>query len=138
MRERERSERSKMFCFLNGLILSSSLFIFVFSTWHNSNINWRKHRWCAWDSNPGWQMEGADESTVLWRHPEDQKCCEEKKAQRKIKFDSEECVFEIFFSLLLSIGSTKKSKVEKSNFNFRPWNIFWTTQKAFKYTNGPV
>ena len=31
------------------------LFIFVFSTWHISNINWFKHRWCAWDSNPGRQ-----------------------------------------------------------------------------------
>ena len=33
------------------------LFIFVFSTRHNlnSNLNWKKHRWCAWESNPGWQ-----------------------------------------------------------------------------------
>ena len=29
------------------------LFIFVFSTWHNSNLNCEKPRWCAWDSNPG-------------------------------------------------------------------------------------
>ena len=32
------------------------LFIFVFSTCHdlNSNLNWKKCRWCAWDLNPGW------------------------------------------------------------------------------------
>ena len=42
------------FYFLNGPILASFLFIFIFSTLHNS-INWWKHRWCAWDSNPGWQ-----------------------------------------------------------------------------------
>ena len=33
------------------------LFIIVFSTCYklNSNLNWWKHRWCAWDPNPGWQ-----------------------------------------------------------------------------------
>ena len=31
------------------------LFIFVFSTRYNLNWNWKKHRWCAWDSNPGRQ-----------------------------------------------------------------------------------
>ena len=31
-------------------------FIFVFSTRYNSNfLNWKKRRWCAWDSNPGRQ-----------------------------------------------------------------------------------
>ena len=30
------------------------LFIFVFFTLHIS-MNWWKHRWCAWDLNPGWQ-----------------------------------------------------------------------------------
>ena len=44
------------------------LFIFVFFTLYNS-INWLMLRWCAWDSNPGWRMEGAGESTELWRHP---------------------------------------------------------------------
>ena len=29
------------------------MFIFVFSTRYN--LNWKKRRWCAWDSNPGWQ-----------------------------------------------------------------------------------
>ena len=29
------------------------LFIFVFSTCYN--LNWKKHRWCAWESNPGRQ-----------------------------------------------------------------------------------
>ena len=40
-------------------IPATLLFIFVFSTRHNSNINWWKCRWCAWDSNPGQQD---------WRH----------------------------------------------------------------------
>ena len=33
------------------------LFIIVFSTCYNlnSNLNCLKRRWCAWDSNPGWQ-----------------------------------------------------------------------------------
>ena len=28
-----------------------------------------KYRWCAWASNRDSRMEGADESTELWRHP---------------------------------------------------------------------
>ena len=40
-------------------------FIFVFSTCYNlnSNLNWKKHRWCAWESNPG-QQDGRRE----WIH----------------------------------------------------------------------
>ena len=32
-------------------------FIFVFPMRHNlnSNLKWKKRRWCAWDLNPGWQ-----------------------------------------------------------------------------------
>ena len=46
-------------------------FIFVFSTCYNSNsnLNWKKHRWCAWDSNPGGRMDGANKSTELRWHP---------------------------------------------------------------------
>ena len=40
------------------------LFIFVLFTfqfkwqiYNLNNINWKKHRWCAWDSNPG-QLDG--------------------------------------------------------------------------------
>ena len=40
----------------NGPIPASFLFIFDFSTCYNSNLNWKKHRWCAWDSNPGRQV----------------------------------------------------------------------------------
>ena len=29
----------------------------------------KKQRWCAWDLNPGHRMEGADETTKLWRPP---------------------------------------------------------------------
>ena len=41
------------------------MFIFVFSKWYNSNINRLKHRWCAWNLNPG--EAGTDESTELSR-----------------------------------------------------------------------
>ena len=27
--------------------------LFLFSSCYNFNTNWKKHRWCAWDSNPG-------------------------------------------------------------------------------------
>ena len=27
--------------------------LFLFFSRHNFNTNWKKHRWCAWDSNPG-------------------------------------------------------------------------------------
>ena len=48
------------------------LFIFVLFTFQFKwqIYNWKKSRWCAWDSNPGIRMEGADESTELWRHPQ--------------------------------------------------------------------
>ena len=43
--------------FKNGPIPAFFLFIFVFSTCYNlnSNLNWKKHRRYAWDSNLGWQ-----------------------------------------------------------------------------------
>ena len=44
----------------NGPIPASFLFIFVLFTfqfkwqiYNLNNINWKKRRWCAWDSNPG-------------------------------------------------------------------------------------
>ena len=34
------------------------------------DCKWQKHRWWAWDSNPGSRMVGADESTeLLWQPP---------------------------------------------------------------------
>ena len=40
--------------FLMGQSRPFFLFIFVFSTCYNlnSNLHWKKRRWCAWDSNP--------------------------------------------------------------------------------------
>ena len=44
----------------NGPILASFMFIFVLFTfqfkwqiYNLNNKNWKKRRWCAWDSNPG-------------------------------------------------------------------------------------
>ena len=34
-----------------------------------NNTNWKKPRWCAWDSNPRCRMVGADETIELWRPP---------------------------------------------------------------------
>ena len=50
----------------NGLICKQVFFkkmgqsrplfwLFLFFSHYNFNINWKKHRWCAWDSNPGLQ-----------------------------------------------------------------------------------
>ena len=33
------------------------LFIFVLSSCHDSNLNWKNYRWCTWDSNPGRQND---------------------------------------------------------------------------------
>ena len=38
--------------FLNGPI-PASFCLFLFFSRYNFNTNWKKHRWCAWDSNPG-------------------------------------------------------------------------------------
>ena len=46
-------------CFLlgfvlkNGPILASFCLFSSFSNYNFNNTNWKKHRWCAWDSNPG-------------------------------------------------------------------------------------
>ena len=38
--------------FSKGPILASFC-LFSFFSHYNFNTNWKKHRWCAWDSNPG-------------------------------------------------------------------------------------
>ena len=46
------------------------IFVLFSSQWQvQYKFDYKKYRWCAWDSNPGRQMVGADESTELWRHP---------------------------------------------------------------------
>ena len=47
----------------------ASFCLFLFFSRHNFNTNWKKHRWCAWDSNLGpkdggrRQNHGAMEAT---------------------------------------------------------------------------
>ena len=54
---------------------SRPLFVlFLFFSHYNFNTNWKKHRWCAWDLNPGRRMIGADETTELWRLPQLNAC----------------------------------------------------------------
>ena len=40
-----------------------------YTTIRMCDYKWKKRRWCAWYSNPGRHMEGANKSTELWRHP---------------------------------------------------------------------
>ena len=56
--------------FLNGPIpvtFSFTLSSFSHCNYNYNNINRRKHRWFAWDSNPGPKDVGADKTTELWR-----------------------------------------------------------------------
>ena len=46
----------------------------------------KKHRWCAWDSNPGHQDGGADESTELWQHPQSDCYVIRTKRSERAKF----------------------------------------------------
>ena len=39
--------------FLNGPILASFCLFSLFSWYNFNNTNWKKHRWSAWDMNPG-------------------------------------------------------------------------------------
>ena len=43
--------------------------ISLFFRYNFNNTNWKKCSWCAWDSNPGRRMVGADETTELWLPP---------------------------------------------------------------------
>ena len=43
---------SQILVFLNGPI-PASFCLFLFFSHYNFNTIWKKHRWCAWDSNPG-------------------------------------------------------------------------------------
>ena len=55
-------------CYEKSFFLGQSrplfLFIFVFSTRYNLNSNWKKIRWCAWDSNPG--QHGGRRKRIHW------------------------------------------------------------------------
>ena len=88
---------------LNGPIPASfCLFLFFHIPIQVTNIHFeqyklKKHRWYAWDSNRGGRMEGADESTELWRHPKNSQSYKEN--------------FEYKFTLLLFLAkfSTNQS-----------------------------
>ena len=41
--------------FLKMVQSRTLLCLFSFFSCYNFNTNWKKHRWCAWDSNPGLQ-----------------------------------------------------------------------------------
>ena len=45
------------------------LLIFVFSTWHNSNINFIKAEMVWLGLEPAVYLEGTDKSSELWLHP---------------------------------------------------------------------
>ena len=43
----------KTFFFKNGPVPASFCLFLIFSRYNFNNTNWKKCRWCAWDSNPG-------------------------------------------------------------------------------------
>ena len=50
----------------NGLLPASFLsFSHSNFNYNFNNANWRKRRWCAWDSNPGCRIVGTDETKVI-------------------------------------------------------------------------
>ena len=51
------SNSRSLFLFLKKWAANPGLFLFIFVIFHyNFNTtNWKKRRWCAWDSNPGAQ-----------------------------------------------------------------------------------
>ena len=73
------SQKIKTFFRKMGQIGPLFVFIFVFSTLHNSIINWWKQTWCDWDSNPGrqdgshiwihWAIAAPHQKQFLNRHP---------------------------------------------------------------------
>ena len=44
---------SSWFFSLKSGPIPASFCLFSFFSCYNFNTNWKKHRWCAWDSNPG-------------------------------------------------------------------------------------
>ena len=40
-------------CFFKNGPIPASFCLFLFFSCSNFNTNWKKHRWCAWDSKPG-------------------------------------------------------------------------------------
>ena len=51
-RDNESSNRGGILLGIPKMVLPRPLFCFIFVLFsHNSNINWKKRSWCAWDSN---------------------------------------------------------------------------------------
>ena len=101
---------------------SRPLFIFVFSTCHNSNVNNKSIDVVLEIQTWGGRMEGADGSTELWRHP--RKCCYDCKNCQYRQYDVN-CDYERFTrfspesinSVLLLI------KMMKHTFHFYVWSM---------------
>ena len=56
-------------CQYRPLFLLFSSFLIPITKTVSIYVNFKKSRWCAWDSNPGYRMVGVDETTELWRSP---------------------------------------------------------------------
>ena len=83
------------------------LFIFGFSSWHNSNIIWKNHIWCYGTWTWGGRMENADKYTELWWHPKVSKKLTQKFLLKKRSFQSSPKSCKIFGLLLLEILSPR-------------------------------
>ena len=53
------SNKARFFLKKNGPIVASFCLFLFFSRYNCNNTNWKKHRWCTWDSNPGLQDGGC-------------------------------------------------------------------------------
>ena len=68
-RHRGNVKKSFLICANPGLFLFYFRPFLIPISITTSMIQIERHRWCAWDSNPGRRMVGADETTKLWRPP---------------------------------------------------------------------
>ena len=57
----------------NGPIPAFLCLLSSFSHDNFNKTNWKKPRWCAWNSNPGCRMLGTDETTERWHPPKNWK-----------------------------------------------------------------
>ena len=60
--------KNALHCFLNGPIPASFCSFSSFSHHNFNNSNWKKHRWCAWDSNLGPQDGRHRWNHLAWFH----------------------------------------------------------------------
>ena len=104
------------FIFLKNGPIPASLCLFLFFSHYNFNTNWKKHRWCAWDLNPGpqdgrrRQNQGAMAATPFFIPLPVNK---ERKEESFFSIESPKVYFVNFqFSFFFPIQERIKSQIE--------------------------